>query len=138
MRVRCSWDNSSLPSDTAAWQPDQEAGKKLHHQQVGNFIEWLTLARTAHAHDEINPDPYRYIVWGEGTNDEMCLGSLAFLPDVGFEEISPDGTVIPLGTLVQILLLEWGIAPLMPVYATLALLAVTLVVVWRRHRRPTS
>ena len=138
VRVRCSWDNSSLPSDTAAWQPDQEAGKKLHHQQVSNFIEWLTLARTAHAHDEINPDPYRYIVWGEGTNDEMCLGSLAFLPDVGFEEISPDGTVIPLGTLVQILLLEWGIAPMMPVYATFALLAVALVVVWRRHRRPTS
>jgi hypothetical protein len=38
--------------------------------------------------NESDPDDYRYITWGEGTNDEMCLHVASFKPAPGFEELA--------------------------------------------------
>lgn len=37
--------------------------------------------------NESNPDDFRYMTWGEGTNDEMCLHVASFKPADGFIEL---------------------------------------------------
>ena len=38
--------------------------------------------------NESDANDYRYITWGEGTNDEMCLHVASFKPAAGFEELA--------------------------------------------------
>jgi polyisoprenoid-binding protein YceI len=38
--------------------------------------------------NESDANDYRYITWGEGTNDEMCLHVASFKPAPGFEELA--------------------------------------------------
>ncbi len=66
-RVICTWDNAPkiagvLPQETLPLE---------------SLAPVLGLAR---AHENIPQGKSRYIIWGEGTKEEMCIGSISVLP----------------------------------------------------------
>lgn len=68
LRITCVYENTR---------------KELTHAERAQQSSWLPdlFAKNALAHDdEVSTGYYRYVVWSEGTHDEMCLGSLIVLP----------------------------------------------------------
>ena len=69
IRVTCSWDNNP------GYEGDLDANGGKEMNKVA-------------AHDNIPDREPRYIIWGEGTRDEMCLGTMSVidgLPPAGQE-----------------------------------------------------
>jgi polyisoprenoid-binding protein YceI len=67
LRVVCSWNNSP-----------KVAG--LSPQTLDRLTAFAPILGLAHAHDNISEGKSRYVIWGEGTNEEMCIGSFYVLP----------------------------------------------------------
>jgi polyisoprenoid-binding protein YceI len=67
LRVICSWDNSSKLAGAAAQRTDR----------LESLAPVLGLA---HAHETLPQGQPRYVIWGEGTKEEMCIGSIGVLP----------------------------------------------------------
>jgi hypothetical protein len=94
--------------------------------------------KTARAHSNTHRGQYRYIVWGEGTRDEMCLGSLVVRPAAGVAQVIRSSYDLPEW---QILVGVWwlrlqrqGVA--LTVAAAAIGLGVTGIYYWRRRIRP--
>jgi hypothetical protein len=67
--------------------------------------------------NESNPDDFRYMTWGEGTNDEMCLHVAGFKPAPGFEELA--GSALFVNSLA--IYPGW-----LPIWGRMGMLALTL------------
>ncbi len=79
VKLTCVWDNSPVVSEAAnASNLDSPFARRL-----AQGVALLTGVRPVFAHDEIDERAYRYVSWGYGTGDEMCIGSLSFVPAVG-------------------------------------------------------
>ncbi|MFZ4655438.1 MAG: YceI family protein [Caldilineaceae bacterium] len=87
LRITCRYENRpTMDRSTAPRQPASA---------------WREpFVKAAQAHDEIATGAYRYVVWGEGTRDEMCLGSLIVWP------ANPDLPYAPAG---RFAMSEWQI-----------------------------
>ena len=77
LRITCTYANAPMTGDASATQAPAQ-------WQTG-WQEWW--AKTAHAHSDPTSGDYRYIIWGEGTRDEMCLGSLVVRPADGVAQV---------------------------------------------------
>lgn len=89
VRITCVWDNGPALAETVSMLPYETSRKRVRASRVEQLIALFSGARTVFAHDEIDEAAYRYVSWGYGTGDEMCIGSLAFLPDAGEESTIP-------------------------------------------------
>lgn len=89
VRITCTWDNSPLLSGQAAAAPFQDSRAAMRQRHLDRLVARLSGAQPVSAHSGVEETDYSYIVWGESTEDEMCIGSLAFLPEVGFEDVIP-------------------------------------------------
>ena len=124
LRITCTYANAPIAGEaTAAQAPGQ--------WQSG----WV---KTARAHSNTHRGQYRYIVWGEGTRDEMCLGSLVVRPAAGVAQVIRSSYDLPEW---QILVGVWwlrlqrqGVA--LTVAAAAIGLGVTGIYYWRRRIRP--
>jgi len=76
LRITCTYANAPMSGGASAAQTPPQ-------WQTGWQAWW---AKTAHAHSDPTGGDYRYIVWGEGTRDEMCLGSLVVRPAADWTE----------------------------------------------------
>ena len=74
LRVICSWDNSPK---IAGISPQTKA-------PLESFTPVLGLVR---AHDTLPTGQSRYVIWGEGTKEEMCIGSLGVLPTTAYKNV---------------------------------------------------
>ena len=140
VRVSCTWDNSPEIGHLASTTPFEDSRAQVRSEQTDKMVQWLSGAARVSAHNEINPEDYRYIIWGEGTGDEMCIGSVAFVPDAGFEEVPPGNEIIPPLTLVRMFLMEFFQDPMMRIYtavATILILGIItgIIVLVRRRSR---
>jgi polyisoprenoid-binding protein YceI len=67
LRVVCTWDNAP-----------KIAG--VSFQKTGVLESLAPLLGIAQAHENIPQGKSRYVIWGEGTKEEMCIGSIGVLP----------------------------------------------------------
>lgn len=67
VRVICSWDNSP-----------KVAG--ISPQKMEGLESLAPVLGMVHAHENLPQGQSRYVIWGEGTKEEMCIGSLGVLP----------------------------------------------------------
>lgn len=100
--------------------------------------------------NESNPDDYRYMTWGEGTNDEMCLNVAKFKPAEGFAELEGGALFVnslaiypgwlPSWARIGMLALSMlsGTMQLMLLVGVLALLAAAFVFVRRMNKFSTQ
>ncbi len=77
LRITCVWD--------ATLAVNNQIGP-VEPKPISLLDRWLR-GGVAKAHDGIIDNPYRYIVWGEGTTDEMCLGGVTIVPSAEFVNI---------------------------------------------------
>jgi hypothetical protein len=78
LRITCVYENQPVA-----------AGPVAQRHQAPRWDE--LVAKRAHTHDNVAHGDYRYIVWGEGTREEMCLGSLIVRPADGALYPRPGG-----------------------------------------------
>jgi polyisoprenoid-binding protein YceI len=67
LRVICGWDNSPKIAGVSTQKTDE-------------LESLVPIFGLAHAHDNLPRGQSRYVIWGEGTKEEMCIGSLGVLP----------------------------------------------------------
>jgi polyisoprenoid-binding protein YceI len=67
LRVICTWDNAP-----------KIAG--VSFQKTGVLESLVPLLGMVRAHENIPQGKSRYVIWGEGTKEEMCIGSIGVLP----------------------------------------------------------
>ena len=84
--------------------------------------------------NESDPNDYRYMTWGEGTNDEMCLNVATFKPADGFAEMEGGALFVNSLAIFPDWLPSWGRVgmlglALLPAVIQLLLAAVVIVLV---------
>jgi polyisoprenoid-binding protein YceI/mono/diheme cytochrome c family protein len=125
LRVICSWDNSPK---IAGISPQLK-------EPLESFAPALGLVR---AHDTLPTGQSRYVIWGEGTKEEMCIGSLGVLPTAEYTNVS---TVVNYPSDAQIiqqvvwLRLQRQLYWLIPL--VVVLLGSAALIVWRVCRKST-
>jgi polyisoprenoid-binding protein YceI len=67
LRVICRWDNSPKVAGVST-------------QTRGGLESLAPALGMVYAHENIPQGQSRYVIWGEGTKEEMCIGSLGVLP----------------------------------------------------------
>lgn len=67
LRVVCSWDNSPKVAGVSP-------------QTLDRLIAFAPALGLVRAHENILEGKSRYVIWGEGTKEEMCIGSFYVLP----------------------------------------------------------
>jgi polyisoprenoid-binding protein YceI len=67
LRVICTFDNAPKIAGVSP-------------QETGVLESLAPMLGLAHAHENIPQGKSRYVIWGEGTKEEMCIGSVGVLP----------------------------------------------------------
>lgn len=96
----------------------------------------LSLAR---AHDRLPEGRSRYVVWGENTDAEMCLGSVLVRPTAAYVGVGTEGMYPPewqLGVGLLWLRLERQLGWLLPL--VVLMVGGTGLALWRRRRKIAS
>jgi hypothetical protein len=72
--------NGETVLDIPEWNFDDQGAEPIEPVEVRAGDELTVTCRHDQGMRDINPalkgQPERYVVWGEGTTDEMCLGIL--------------------------------------------------------------
>ncbi len=66
-RVICTWDNTPKIAGVSS-------------QKTGGLESLESALGMVRAHENIPQGQSRYVIWGEGTKEEMCIGSIGVLP----------------------------------------------------------
>jgi polyisoprenoid-binding protein YceI len=74
LRVICGWDNAPKIAGVSPQKTDA----------LESFAPVLGLVR---AHDALPQGQSRYVIWGEGTQEEMCISSLGVLPTAQYSNV---------------------------------------------------
>ena len=67
LRVICTFDNAPKIAGVSP-------------QKMDRLESLAPVLGIVHAHEKIPEGKSRYVIWGEGTKEEMCIGSLGVLP----------------------------------------------------------
>ena len=78
--------NPIILQDLPLWDFNWQGGYQFETPITVKKGDILRLTCTWDNTKEQDPDNARYITWGEGTNDEMCLNMATIKPAAGFEE----------------------------------------------------
>jgi polyisoprenoid-binding protein YceI len=78
LRVICTFDNAPKVAGVSPQKPDV----------LESLAPALGLVR---AHENIPGGQSRYVIWGEGTQEEMCIGSIGVLPTAQY--INAEGVI---------------------------------------------
>jgi hypothetical protein len=122
LRITCSWDNSRpiQTTSTATTQTSQ------------TFLDSLTGVGRTLAHETGRTTPYKYVTWGEGTRDEMCLSAVVVIPDAEYLDVrlTDSGQVDDNSIMLAILWMRLERSPLLMAGLALGVVLVLVAIVW--------